>query len=42
MSDDVRQFLEESQVQWKRDFDAVFLGFVLGVLATLAAQQVFG
>jgi hypothetical protein len=30
-------FLEESSIQWKRDWDAVLIGFVLGVLATLAA-----
>lgn len=35
---DPQQLLEESQVQWRRDFDAVALGFVLGVLSTLAAQ----
>jgi len=30
--------LEASQIQWKRDYDAVLVGFVLGVLTTLAVQ----
>lgn len=38
MSDDPMRLLEDAQVQWKRDWDAVAIGFVLGVLATLAAQ----
>lgn len=41
MKQDARQLLEESQIQWRRDFDAVALGFVLGVLTTLAAQGVW-
>lgn len=32
------RLLEESQLQWRRDFDAVALGFVMGVLTTLAVQ----
>lgn len=28
--------LEASAVQWRRDYDAVLVGFVVGVLATLA------
>ena len=35
------RLLEASQIQWKRDFDAVLVGFVLGVLATLAVQGVW-
>ena len=30
-----RQVLESSRVEWQRDFDAVVIGFVLGVLVTL-------
>lgn len=37
MSDE-RQLLEEAAVHWRRDWDAVALGFVLGVLATLASR----
>ena len=36
--DEAIALLESSRVQWNRDWDAVALGFVLGVLATLAAQ----
>ena len=36
-----RELLEESAVHWRRDWDALMLGFVLGVLATLAAQGVW-
>ena len=32
---DPLKFLEQSSIQWKRDWDAVLIGFVLGVLATL-------
>lgn len=32
------ELLEASAVHWKRDWDAVALGFVLGVLVTLAAR----
>jgi len=35
------RLLEESQIQWRRDFDAVLVGFVLGVLSTLAVQGVW-
>lgn len=35
------KLLEESQLQWKRDWDAVAVGFMLGVLATLAVQGVW-
>ena len=33
-----RQVLEENAIHWRRDWDAVALGFILGVLATLAAR----
>ena len=36
MSDPAHQLLEDSAIHWRRDLDAVVLGFVLGVLATLA------
>ena len=32
------RLLESSQVVWKRDFDAVLVGVVLGVLMTLVVQ----
>jgi hypothetical protein len=35
-ADPVKFLTEESSIQWKRDWDAVLIGFVLGVLATLA------
>ena len=41
MSEDPREFLEAESLIWKRDFDALILGFVLGVLATLAMQGVW-
>lgn len=28
--------LEDAQIQWRRDYDAVLVGFVLGVLVGLA------
>ena len=34
--------LESSAIHWRRDFDALAAGFVLGVLFTLALQGVFG
>ena len=34
--------LEDSAVHWQRDYDAVLVGFALGVLATLAVQWLFG
>ena len=34
-------FSEPAQIQWRRDFDALAIGFLLGVLATLACQQVW-
>lgn len=33
---DPAEFLESSRLVWRRDFDAVLLGFVMGVLTTLA------
>lgn len=40
-SPEAQAFLEESQVHWRRDWDAVALGFVIGVLTTLAAQRLW-
>ena len=31
-----RALLEDSAIHWRRDFDALLVGFVLGVLSTLA------
>ena len=33
--------LESEAIFWRRDFDAIGLGFVLGVLSTLAVQGVW-
>lgn len=30
-----RELLESSRVEWQRDYDAVIIGFFLGVLVTL-------
>lgn len=38
---DPQQLLEEAQLQWRRDWDALAIGFVLGVLATLAAGRLW-
>ena len=35
---EARRLLESEQIQWRRDYDAVLVGFVLGVLTTLAVQ----
>ena len=32
------KLLESSRLDWKRDWDAVLIGFVLGVLVTLAVR----
>jgi hypothetical protein len=32
-----RDLLESSRIVWRRDFDAILIGFVLGALAMLAA-----
>ena len=32
-----RELLEDSAIHWRRDFDALLVGFVIGVLSTLAA-----
>lgn len=34
--EDARALLESAQIQWRRDWDALLIGFVFGVLATLA------
>ena len=36
------ELLEASAIHWRRDFDALAAGFVLGVLFTLALQGLFG
>lgn len=36
MSDDPRKLLEESAIVWRRDFDALLVGFALGVLTAVA------
>ena len=36
MSDDARKLLEESAIIWKRDFDALLVGFAMGVLVAVA------
>ena len=33
---------EQQQIRWRRDFDALIVGFVLGVLMVLSAIAVFG
>lgn len=40
MKQEAKELLEANAIHWRRDYDAVLLGFVLGVLATLAAQGV--
>jgi hypothetical protein len=37
MSDE-RKLLESARIEWRRDFDAILLGVLLGVLATLAVM----
>ncbi len=32
------ELLEESAIYWRRDYDALMFGFVLGVLCVLAVQ----
>jgi hypothetical protein len=36
--DTPRELLESSAIHWRRDWDALAAGFVLGVLFTLAVQ----
>ena len=36
MAADPRRVLEDAAIQWSRDWDAVFVGFLFGVLVTLA------
>lgn len=38
---DASRLLESQAIHWRRDFDAIAVGFVLGVLATLAVQGVW-
>lgn len=35
MNQDAKDLLESSRIQWERDWDALLIGFVLGVLSTL-------
>ena len=37
-----RDILEESAIHWKRDWDALFIGFVLGFLAALVGVSIWG
>lgn len=32
------QLLESARIEWKRDWDAMFVGFVAGALSVLAVQ----
>ena len=38
---EVKELLESSRIEWCRDWDAVLIGFVLGILTTLAVQTVW-
>jgi hypothetical protein len=38
MSDDARTLLESARIDWRRDWDAVAVGFALGVLVTLLVR----
>ena len=41
MNDKPHELLEESAIYWKRDWDALFVGFALGVLvATIAMLSI--
>jgi hypothetical protein len=42
MASEPKQLLESQAIHWRRDFDALAAGFVLGVLFTLALQGLFG
>lgn len=42
MSNDARELLESGAIHWKRDWDALAAGFILGVLCTLAMQRLLG
>lgn len=33
---DPREVIEDAQIKWSRDWDALLVGFVVGVLVTLA------
>lgn len=37
MTEDPVTFLESARIDWRRDWDAVLVGFVVGVLTTLVA-----
>ena len=41
VGNEARHLLEESAIHWRRDFDALLVGFVLGVLVTLALIGAF-
>lgn len=36
MNDEARKLLEESGIQWSRDWDALLVGFSMGVLVAVA------
>ena len=38
MSDDPRRLLESAQIDWRRDWDAVLVGFVVGALLVWALR----
>lgn len=40
MSNEPRKLLEESGIQWSRDWDALLVGFALGVLMAVAVLGV--
>lgn len=41
VSRDAKALIEQSQIDWRRDWDALVLGFVLGVLATVTVQSMW-
>lgn len=38
---DAQRLLESAAIQWARDWDAILIGFCLGVMATLLAIKVW-
>lgn len=38
---EARELLESSRIVWARDYDAVLIGFVVGVLAALAVGRLW-
>ena len=39
MSDDPRELLEQATIKWRRDWDALLLGFVIGALLVWGLMQ---